>query len=87
MIEHSLSRFDPETLMSRLHPHRQHRSHAKELTPDERALCYSAMQDAPEGAQTYFEGKFYKLSRGRVWYHDGIEWCLSTRTRSEIGGL
>lgn len=47
----------------------------------------AAMCRRPEGAQTYQDGKYYKLARGRLWCHDGFEWVLSTRSPGEITGV
>ena len=51
------------------------------------AIKRAALAHAPKGAQTYYEGKYYKFARGKLWYHDGFEWCLSTRNRSDIVGV
>lgn len=47
----------------------------------------AAMAKAPPGAQTYQDGQFYKLKVGRLWYHDGIEWCCSNRQPHEVIGV
>jgi hypothetical protein len=56
------------------------------LEEAQRAKQYTALAE-PAGAQTYQDGKYYKLSRGKLWCHDGFEWVLSTRRPSEITGV
>lgn len=56
------------------------------LEEAQRAQQYTALA-GPVDAQTYQDGKYYKLSQGKLWYHDGFEWCLSTRKPAEITGV
>lgn len=40
----------------------------------------AAMFSAPPGAQTYVDGRYYKVADDRLWAWDGVEWCRSTRS-------
>ena len=40
---------------------------------------------APAGAQAKLDGLYYKIGRHeKVFFHNGIEWLLSSKPKSEV---